>query len=133
LFGPDPSTRSISSIGSMLSVDAAGSHYPCYGSSGDCVESLQVVLAHGEVVELGRHRWASGIENPSTAQRLAREVGIVLQQHSALLLRPPWGDVSRSCGYRVERVLDGDEVDLARLMCGAEGTLGVVTEAVLRV
>ena len=59
LFGPDPATRSVSSIGSMLSVDAAGSHFPRYGSAGDCVESLQVVLSSGEVVELSKHAWGS--------------------------------------------------------------------------
>ncbi len=133
LFGPDPATRSVSSIGSMISIDAAGSHFPRYGSTGDCVESLQVVLATGEVVELSQHDWASDRSSESTVGSLARDVGLVLQQSSALLLRPPWTDVARGCGYRVEKVLDGERVNLARLMCGSEGTLGIITEATLRV
>ncbi len=133
LFGPDPATRSVSSIGSMISIDAAGSHFPRYGSTGDCVEALQVVLASGEVVELSQHEWASDQSTESTVERLAQEVGIVLQQSSALLMRPPWTDVARGCGYRVEKVLDGERVNLARLMGGSEGTLGIITEATLRV
>ncbi len=184
LFGPDPATRSVSSIGSMLSVDAAGSHFPSYGSAGDCVESMQVVLSSGEVVELSRHPWGGlplveepaifastvfglpgfnvqqarrsvaadreglGVKSPQgtfddavaapsadnlRVQQLAQQVGMLLQQNSALLLRPPWQDVARNCGFQVEKVLDGDQVNLARLMCGAEGTLGVITEATLRV
>lgn len=184
LFGPDPATRSVSSIGSMLSVDAAGSHFPRYGSAGDCVESMQVVLSSGEVVELSRHPWgglppateptmfassvfglpsfsaqhahrsqaadrmglgampaqggladAAGAPSSSAlrVQQLAQQVGLLLQQNSALLLRPPWQDVARNCGFQVEKVLDGDQVNLARLMCGAEGTLGVITEATVRV
>ncbi len=145
LFGPDPATRSVSSIGSMLSVDAAGSHFPRYGSAGDCVESLQVVLSSGDVVELSNHAWDSRVNWPeqvkspadtSSAQRvqeIAQQVGLLLQQNSGLLLRPPWQDLSRGTGYPVEKVLDGDQVNLARLMCGAEGTLGVITEATLRV
>jgi FAD/FMN-containing dehydrogenase/Fe-S oxidoreductase len=148
LFGPDPATRSVSSIGSMLSIDAAGSHFPKYGSAGDCVEALQVVLADGEVVELSQHDWASdssylapyeaasqsaGSGHPASLQRIARQVGLQLQQSSGLLLRPPWQGVARGCGYRVEKVLDGERVNLARLMCGAEGTLAVITEATLRV
>lgn len=132
LFGPDPATRSVSSLGSMLAVDAAGSHFPRYGSAGDCVESMQVVLASGEVVELGRHPWAGEVSSePITG--LAQQVGLLLQQSSALLLRPPWSEVARGCGYRVEKVLDGDQVNLARLICGSEGTLALVTEATLRV
>ena len=133
LFGPDPATRSVSSIGSMLSIDAAGSHFPMYGSAGDCVESMQVVLATGEVVELSRHDWATEQDNESTVHQLAKETGLLLQQSSALLLRPPWNGVARGCGFRFEKVLDGDQVNLARLMCGAEGSLAVITEATLRV
>ena len=138
LFGPDPATRSVSSIGSMLSVDAAGSHFPMYGSAGDCVESMQVVLADGQVVELSSHDWSEPVvadeENPEriSVPQLAQSTGVLLQQSSALLLRPPWGDVARGCGYRVEKVLDGERVNLARLFCGAEGTLGLITEATLR-
>lgn len=132
LFGPDPATRSVSSIGSMLSIDAAGSHYPRYGSAGDCIESMQVVLGSGEVVELSQHVWAADQEPTSRVGELASRVGVLLQRHSALLLRPPWSDIARGCGYRIEKVLDGDRVDLARLMCGAEGTLGIITEATLR-
>ena len=132
LFGPDPATRSVSSIGSMLSIDAAGSHFPRYGSAGDCVESLQVVLSGGEVVELGRHAWAEDRQPTTRVEELASRVGILLQRHTALLLRPPWAEVARGCGYRIEKTLDGDQVDLARLMCGAEGTLGIITEATLK-
>ncbi|MGN6133732.1 MAG: FAD-binding and (Fe-S)-binding domain-containing protein, partial [Aureliella sp.] len=116
----------------MLAIDAAGSHFPRYGSAGDCVESLQVVLASGEVVELGRHAWAENRQPQTRVEELASRVGILLQRHTALLLRPPWAEVARGCGYRIEKTLDGDRVDLARLMCGAEGTLGIITEATLK-
>ncbi len=132
LFGPDPATRSVSSIGSMLSIDAAGSHFPKYGSAGERIESMQVVLASGELVELGRHAWA--LDNPpqNSVESLASQIGLLLQQNSAQLLRPPWGEVARGCGYRIEKTLDGDRLDLARLMCGSEGTLGIIVEATLR-
>lgn len=133
LFGPDPATRSVSSIGSMISVDAAGSHFPRYGSTGDCVESVQMVMANGEVIELGQHQWVGDEATNTREGELAQQVGLQLQQSSALLLRPPWANVARGCGYRVEKVLDGDQVNMARLVCGAEGTLGVITEATLRI
>lgn len=133
LFGPDPATRSVSSIGSMLSVDAAGSHFPKYGSTGDCIESLEVVLASGETVEVSQHHWAGDGATDDLVQHLAQETGLLLQKSNALLMRPPWSkEISRGCGYRVEKVLDGERLNLARLFCGSEGTLGLITEATLR-
>ena len=37
------------------------------------------------------------------------------------------------CGYRLERVFEGDSINLAPLLCGSEGTLAVITKATLNV
>lgn len=132
LFGPDPPTRAVSAIGSMIAIDAAGSHFPRYGSTGDSLESLQVVLSSGEIVELAQHDWTATHTNQSIVGNLAQQVGLLLQQNSAMLMKAPWGEVARGCGYRVEKVLDGERVNLARLISGSEGTLGLITEATLR-
>lgn len=49
----DPSNSSISSIGGMIGVDAAGSHAVRVGSIRDHVQSIQSVLIGGQVLELG--------------------------------------------------------------------------------
>lgn len=54
-FGPDPSTRSVTSLGSVLAIDGAGSHWLKYGSARQHVVSMQVVLADGQIVEVNRH------------------------------------------------------------------------------
>lgn len=131
-FGPDPPTRSVSAIGSMIAIDAAGSHFPRYGSTGDSTDSMQVVLSNGDIVELSQHDWTASHANQSLVGGLAQQVGLLLQQNSALIMKAPWGEVARGCGYRVEKVLDGERVNLARLMAGSEGTLGLITEATLR-
>lgn len=160
LFGPDPATRSVSTVGSALAVDSSGSHFPRYGSAGDRLESLQAVLASGEVVRLQRttvapdrnplnsNDFAEGdgsrlpqrdMEAPeneplvSTAQRLAKNVYQLLDAHRDLIEHPPWGNVARGAGYRLERALGAGTIDLARLLSGAEGTLAIITEATILV
>ena len=54
VFGPDPATSAVTTMGSMLAIDAAGSRWLKYGSTRRHVQSLQVVLADGQVLELGR-------------------------------------------------------------------------------
>lgn len=132
LFGPDPATRSVSTIGSMIAIDAAGSHFPRYGSTGDSVQSVQVVLANGQIVELSQHHWTSDEEASSIVDSLANQVGRLLHDHSDIIRQLPWGAVARGCGYRVEKLFQGDRLNLARLMSGSEGTLGLITEATLR-
>jgi len=66
LFGPDPATRAVTTMGSVLAVDASGTHWPQYGSARDHVVSLQVVLADGQVLEVGRQPLAD-VEAEGTA------------------------------------------------------------------
>ena len=61
MFGPDPATSSVTTIGSMIAIDAAGSRWLKYGSTRRHVQSLQVVLADGQVLEVGREPLVDGV------------------------------------------------------------------------
>ena len=50
IFGPDPATSHVTTMGSVVALDAAGSRWPVYGSARDHVLSLEVVRANGDVV-----------------------------------------------------------------------------------
>src|SRR5688500_2257063 len=53
-FGPDPATRSVTTMGSVLALDGAGSHWLKYGSARRHIVNMQVVLADGAVIEAGK-------------------------------------------------------------------------------
>ncbi len=55
-IGPDPVTRSITTMGGVLATNGSGSHYLRSGSARDCVESMRVVTIDGELIELATHR-----------------------------------------------------------------------------
>ena len=44
----------MTTMGSVIAVDGAGSRWPKYGSAGQHVISLQVVLADGQIIEAVR-------------------------------------------------------------------------------
>lgn len=84
-YAPDPASMEFSTIGGNVATNAGGLCCVKYGVTRDAVIGLEVVLADGSVVKLGR-RTRKGV-----------------------------------AGY-----------DVVALMCGSEGTLGVVTEITVK-
>jgi FAD/FMN-containing dehydrogenase len=54
-FGPDPATGGVTTMGSVLALDNSGSNWLRHGSARRHVVGMQVVLADGETMEVGRH------------------------------------------------------------------------------
>jgi FAD/FMN-containing dehydrogenase/Fe-S oxidoreductase len=133
ILGIDPPTRSVTTVGSLIAIDALGSHFLRYGTAGEAVVSLHGVLADGDDVKLAKVPWQRPDTGNTRLDHIASEIGQLLNASRGLIKNPPWRGVARGCGYRLEAVLDQDSVDLARLQSGAEGTLAVITEATLRV
>jgi FAD/FMN-containing dehydrogenase/Fe-S oxidoreductase len=127
LFGPDPATRSVTTMGSVIAQDASGSHFLRYGSARRCVESLQVVTGTGEILELGKHQR----HQRGTAGRLADQIIKIHNRYERFFASPEGAPAVGRGGYKIESVVSGNRVDLAKLIPGSEGTLALVTEATL--
>ncbi|MEV5428433.1 FAD-binding and (Fe-S)-binding domain-containing protein [Streptomyces sp. NPDC052701] len=120
-FGPDPSTHGRCTLGGMIGNNACGSHSVAWGTTADSVRELSVVTARGERLRPGRD-WAG-------APRGLRE----LVEGELARLRTGFPDLPRRIsGYAVDALLPEKGADVARSFCGSEGTLGVLTEAVVR-
>jgi FAD/FMN-containing dehydrogenase/Fe-S oxidoreductase len=139
IFGPDPAMSHVTTMGSVVAIDAAGSHWPKYGSARQHVESLKIVLADGDVLKIGRHPVPAvdpnaGESCPATRlDHLVQSVASLLRRHAKLIAeRRPKSLVNRS-GYGLDSVLDDvlhkGELDLAKLLVGSEGTLAMVIDA----
>ena len=69
IFGPDPAMSSVTTMGSVIAVDAAGSHWLRYNSARQHVKSLQVVLADGEVLEVGQEPLLANVNSTASRER----------------------------------------------------------------
>ncbi len=140
LFGPDPATRSVTTMGSVVAIDAGGSHWPRYGSARHHVEELQVVLADGTMLRVGQHalnHLANGaLHNEGHEDRvegLVDSVHSLIKRHLKTIEdRKPQSLVNCS-GYRLDDVVSDGHLDLARLLVGSEGTLALITEVTVSV
>jgi FAD/FMN-containing dehydrogenase/Fe-S oxidoreductase len=133
VLGIDPPMRAVTTVGSLIAIDALGSHYPRYGTAGSHVLKARAVLDDGEQVQLAKTSWHYPNTGSQRLDRIATELGRFLTEHKDTIHSPPWKGIPRGCGYRLESVLEDDQIDLARLQSGAEGTLTVLTELTLKV
>ncbi len=129
-FGPDPAMASVTTMGSVIAIDAGGSHWLRYGSARGHVRSLQIVLSDGQVLEVGSESLeAARAEPPSRRGQLVAAVADSIGRNAELIAqRQPHSLVNRS-GYHLTDVLTPTHLELARMLVGSEGTLALITEA----
>src|SRR5881397_3613158 len=136
IFGPDPSSGDTCKLGGMLANNSSGPHTLRYGSVKDNVQGLRVCMSSGDWLEARRY----GLDDPALHAVLAThpslQTVLELVRQQAELIRAKRPTVSKnSCGYNLFGLVDGlDQAvfDLPKLFVGSEGTLGVISEATLR-
>lgn len=132
----DLSTSSRATIGGMIANNSAGTRSVIYGKTIDYVESLRVVLADGSRVEmhpLGVTEWSLKAAQPDREGAAYRTVQHLAAQHQDEIRRRYPRIQRRVGGYNLDEFLPGKQpFNLARMLVGSEGTLGMTVAAKLR-
>ncbi|KAA3655800.1 MAG: FAD-binding oxidoreductase [Calditrichaeota bacterium] len=138
-FGPDPASANRATMGGSISNNATGSHSILYGMSADHVQSMQVVLSDGSRVTfspLNQHQINAKSTLSSREGEIYRRVSQTVQEKAGVIRDKTPKHWRRAGGYNLDRFVDGPnfyqprttDFNLANLICGAEGSLAVMTE-----
>jgi len=130
IFGPDPATSHVTTMGSVVALDAAGSRWPAHGSTRRHVVSLEGVLANGELAKFSSHDVPAETDDNENAVLgpLLRQLDAMLHRHEEPIRSRQPRSLVNSCGYQLGDIRQGDQLHLARLLTGSEGTLALITE-----
>ncbi len=134
-FAPDPATVAQCAVGGAIGNNAAGARSIRYGRTSENIAALEVVLADGQKVWLGP---GAGRTDPLAA-RLAGQIAALAREY-AQVIRERFPKLNRrNAGYGIDMILQqidaglaDIDLDLTGLICGSEGTLGIVTSAKLK-
>lgn len=132
---PFPASLEYSTIGGAIANNAAGEKTIKYGSTKNFVDGLRVVLANGEVIETSRisKRELSKKMGLSTFEgEVYRSLDALIEESHDLIQSLKLNVSKNSAGYDLAAVKNKDgSVDLTPLFVGSQGTLGIISEAVI--
>ncbi len=147
MFCPETSTSNRCMIGGMIGNNSCGEHSLIYGSTRDHLISVKCLLSDGSEAEFGplsRAEFTEKCSGDTLENRIYRKLNEMLSRKAiAAEIQENFPEKSirrRNMGYALDELLDTEiftegsssVFNMAKLICGSEGTLAFITEARLQ-
>jgi FAD/FMN-containing dehydrogenase/Fe-S oxidoreductase len=143
-FAPDTSTSNRAMIGGMIGNNSCGSYSIFYGTTRDHIKSIEVILSDGSLVEF-KELTTKELDDKLSIQTLEGDIYRFVinllnnNQQEILDAFPDESLIRRNTGYALDELIrkykpfnkNGKCFNLVSLICGSEGTLGVIVSATL--
>lgn len=132
-----PVFSAFSTIGGAVASNTGGQLSGKAGLTGDWVKRLEVVLANGDLIETSRlkkHDVSKKIGQQTFEGEIYRKLDALIEDNQALINDKLSSEAVDNTGYaRIAQVKQKDgSFDLTPLMIGSQGTLGIISEIVLK-
>jgi FAD/FMN-containing dehydrogenase len=132
-----PLSASYSTIGGAIANNATGIYSGKYGSTGQWVHQLEVVLSNGDIIQTGRvsKRDLNRMKGQQTFEgEIYRQIDNLITDNGDYLAQSIDTDVYDGAGYNgIATVKQKDgSIDLAPLIIGSQGTLGIISEIIMK-
>ncbi len=132
-----PASRELCAIGGIINNNSGGERTLAYGKTERYVEELSVVLSDGSPVtfrKLSMEELAQKEAQQDLEGAIYRETHALIEKNYETIMAAKPKVTKNSAGYALWNVYDKEQgtFDLTKLIVGAQGTLGMVTEAKLK-
>lgn len=132
-----PASAAYSTIGGAIANNATGILSGKYGATGQWVQQIEVVLSNGDVLQTGRisKRELNRKKGQQTFEgEIYRQIDNLINDNAEFISNSIDTDIYDGAGYTgiaSVRQKDGS-IDLAPLIVGSQGTLGIVSEVIMK-
>lgn len=137
-FAPDPATSKHANLGGAIGNNAAGGRSLRYGRTSENVLGVRCVLADGTEVAFDE---GAALRDVRVGEITERVAAVVMRHRDLIKARFP-KTIRRNAGYGLDMILAQlerpwvtsplENVNLANLLCGSEGTLAVTLDATVK-
>jgi FAD/FMN-containing dehydrogenase len=132
-----PTSYAFSTIGGAVANNASGALSGRYGQTSDWVTRLEVVLANGDLIEtrrISRHELDKKKGLQTFEGEIYRKIDGLIEDNQQLIDEKISKNIRDNTGYSgIAKVKDRDNsFDLTPLFIGSQGTLGIISEIIMR-
>ena len=127
-FAPHVSPEDRATLGGMVNTDASGKGSWRYGKTSNHVHSLRCILEDGDILDT-----ADDTQVSSKWEARFHGLGRLLKSNSQIIDQGVSDHYRFFSGYNLKHAIRKETLNLNALMCGSEGTLGIVSQATLSI
>ncbi len=133
-FAPDPATSSRANIGGMVGNNSSGTKSILYGKTVDHLLEAKVLLADGTVMDLSaksQEDYHTVIDNGGREAEVYKGFRKIIRSNREEIASGFPKVMRRVGGYNLDEFVGDEAWNLSKVICGSEGTLGIILEVKL--
>jgi len=131
LYAPDEATINRANIGGVVANNSSGSRSLVFGKAIDHILEVKIALTSGKIINLGEISKEDAIkkskQNDEEGKIYKTLIEILEEDEQEIIDRYP-KVMRRVTGYSLDEFVNGKKWNLAKLICGSEGTLATILE-----